>query len=184
MHLGNQLKYYGIDISENMIRTATKNSSDGTFLCAMGHELPFKDGEIDLVFSVTVLQHMPREQQITAAEEMIRVTKASGKILVIEDILKRESPSAFMRPNSPEKWMSLFTGLGCQLVTYHYDKYFLLYSVYKQLKSCLEGIGMEITSTAIEKVFYYLSFAETYYGPFLPSQLASGICMKFIKQVY
>lgn len=178
--------YFGIDISESMLRNAKAHSPKGIYLNAMGSSPPFKKGMFDMVYSVTVLQHMLPEQQEQAAKEMVRVTKPGGKILLMEDTLKRNhAPTemgnpAPMHAKSPEEWITMFEKQGVKLVYSRRDKYFAWYSLYKRLKKLLARINIEIDDTFVEKFFYYLSLSEPYLHA-VPPKLASGICLKFIK---
>jgi ubiquinone/menaquinone biosynthesis C-methylase UbiE len=37
--------------------------------------MPFKDGEFDFVFSLDMLEHIPKDKRLDAIREMVRVSK-------------------------------------------------------------------------------------------------------------
>jgi len=77
----------GADISQNMINIASKhvNNDKASFVKINGEKLPFKDGNFDLVFSATVLQHNTDDDMMRKIlGEMCRVT--NDKIYLFERI--------------------------------------------------------------------------------------------------
>lgn len=76
----------GIDVSGKMTELARKFNSDRQhceFLVANEEPiLPFQDGSFDFVFSVLVLQHLPKESLILAyISEFLRVAKHHGVVV-------------------------------------------------------------------------------------------------------
>jgi len=61
---------------------ARKDNLD--FLVADGLNLPLADGTFDIVFEKDALHHMERSGHAKALQEMLRVTKVGGKIIVVE----------------------------------------------------------------------------------------------------
>ena len=93
---GGNLKYFakrnperlvGADISQNMIDLATKNvgKDNAEFVKVDGRNLPFKDGEFDYVFTITVLQHNTDSEQF---EHLLgEVCRVSGdKVVLCEKV--------------------------------------------------------------------------------------------------
>ncbi len=87
------LKLTGIDASPTLVAAAEKRA-DGRarFLEASALELPFADGEFDLVMSYFSIKHWPDRQQGLA--ECVRVLRKDGHVVVAE-----LDPEA-----TPEKW--------------------------------------------------------------------------------
>ena len=56
------------------------NPGPGITITASVYDLPFKDGEFDLVLCIAVLEHL--EDPIKAAHEMRRVLKSGGRIII------------------------------------------------------------------------------------------------------
>jgi ubiquinone/menaquinone biosynthesis C-methylase UbiE len=81
-----RLSIIGLDYSLNMVQ-AGRRSTDQTglesrvlFQQASANQIPFSDGVFDVVLSNSVLHHLVDPSQ--AFEEMLRVTKLEGSILV------------------------------------------------------------------------------------------------------
>ena len=81
---------YALDIEEKMLKQlesklARPDNSDIRNIEPVNrsaYELPFKDGSLDLVFTVTVFQEIPDKQR--ALNEMRRVLKPSGILAISE----------------------------------------------------------------------------------------------------
>ncbi len=76
----------GIDLSPDMLRIAKKTipSSQVTFLVADATHIPFDDNFFDLSCISLVLHDMPPEIRMKVLQEMIRVTKSKGRIVIID----------------------------------------------------------------------------------------------------
>lgn len=69
-------------------------------------KLPFRNGEFDMIFSITVLHHNPYEQQDKIIDELIRITKPRGFILLMEGIAARRVQTSFnMFPRPLDDWV-------------------------------------------------------------------------------
>ena len=107
------IQYTGIDVSPKMVDIAKKRVPSANFLNISGDNLIFQDESFDLVFSITVLHHIPYEKQLKAIREICRVTKRGGHIVIIEDIKQpRNSFNMFAHPIN--EWRNLFERNGCQ----------------------------------------------------------------------
>jgi ubiquinone/menaquinone biosynthesis C-methylase UbiE len=75
----------GIDVSGKMVELAIKFNSDRPeceFIASASADLPFADATFDFVFSVLVLQHLPKKSMILGyLSEFIRVAKNGGVIV-------------------------------------------------------------------------------------------------------
>lgn len=75
----NEVEYVGIDSSPEMIEKA----GEGQFLVGDGLDIPFLDGEFDVVLSIAVLHHVPsRKLRRRFVREMKRVLQPQGKLIV------------------------------------------------------------------------------------------------------
>ncbi len=76
------IKGTGIDVSRASIEYANKHYKkvDLSFKLSSGGEIPFKSNSFDFVVTFDVLEHI--ENQKEAVEEMIRVLKPGGKLLI------------------------------------------------------------------------------------------------------
>ena len=79
---------YGVDFDPDMINAAIKRSTDGgrgfntNHVVASAYCLPYDDQMFDGVRSERMLQHL--ERPYDAFDEMVRVTKEGGRVVVID----------------------------------------------------------------------------------------------------
>ena len=102
----------GIDVSEKMVDLARKFNADRPqceFIASAAPALPFADRSFDFVFSVLVLQHLPRKSMILGyIAEFVRVAKEGG-VIVFQ--LTNELPLRRRIQGRRRLW-SLLTALG------------------------------------------------------------------------
>jgi SAM-dependent methyltransferase len=76
----------GIDPSLKSIRAAYRVARqlgvEVTYIVADGRFLPFRDQSFDQVFSYSVLQHLSKENTLTALDEIRRTLRVGGNALV------------------------------------------------------------------------------------------------------
>jgi ubiquinone/menaquinone biosynthesis C-methylase UbiE len=65
-------------------RQADKRGVAGTFQVAFAQDLPFPDATFDAVACTLALHHVAEDDQGTALEEMYRVLKPGGRLLIAE----------------------------------------------------------------------------------------------------
>ena len=84
----------GVDASPEMIERAQKKSkrahSGAVFRVAGAESLPFETSSFDVVLSTVMLHHLRRDVRAQAVQEMRRVVKPGGRILIV-DFGKRTS---------------------------------------------------------------------------------------------
>jgi ubiquinone/menaquinone biosynthesis C-methylase UbiE len=78
----------GIDAAVEMINRASsqarKRGVAASFQVAFAQDLPFPDASFDAVACTLALHHVAEEDQRTAVEEMYRVLKPTGRLLIAE----------------------------------------------------------------------------------------------------
>ena len=78
----------GIDAAVEMINRASsqarKRGSAASFQVAFAQDLPFPDASFDAVACTLALHHVAEDDQRTAVEEMYRVLKPTGRLLIAE----------------------------------------------------------------------------------------------------
>ncbi|MDP7247834.1 MAG: class I SAM-dependent methyltransferase [Candidatus Peribacteraceae bacterium] len=77
----------GIDLSKDMLSKAMKkikSSMDIEFLCNDASSIPFENTSFDISTISLGLHDMPKNMAISVLSEMKRVTKAEGKIIIVE----------------------------------------------------------------------------------------------------
>lgn len=100
----------GVDISPRAVQACRARG-------LVAHEasadaIPSGDETFDLVYSVTVLLHLPADEQAAAAREMVRVCRPGGRILLLEPTAPDASRHVWSRP--VDDWISLFP--GCRIL--------------------------------------------------------------------
>lgn len=85
--------YVVSDVSSQYLEVA-KNRLKGRFefVRAKGEDLPFKDGEFDLVFSVYLFHELPRSVREKVIKEAYRVLKKDGMLAICDSIQKDDDP--------------------------------------------------------------------------------------------
>lgn len=139
--INSNLKYAGIDISEELIEIARKQHPQGEFSSFNGKQILYEDESFDTCFSIGVFHHLPHWKEMLM--ELFRVAKSR----VIIDIRLTNQPTL----NSPEhfyqkiafdgdwdgqtkvpylvvnkdevlKFLSDFIGLGCDIKLFGYPQ--------------------------------------------------------------
>lgn len=88
-----KIKYIGLDSSNEMFNELKKkevfrkNKKDISLVLSDATKLPFKDNSFDIVYTYHLLWHIPENDQETVINEMLRVTKKGG--IIILDILNK-----------------------------------------------------------------------------------------------
>jgi SAM-dependent methyltransferase len=72
----------GVDYSYAKVRWASRHVGNGRFVCADARRLPFRNEMFDVVLCRDVLHHVEEKKEVV--DELIRVCRASGRIVIIE----------------------------------------------------------------------------------------------------
>lgn len=90
-----RLAVTGIDLSPYYLATARERLapwSRVTLVEGAAERLPFADGEFDLVTSVYLLHELPRKVRHEALEEMARVLKPGGLLILVDSLQRGDKP--------------------------------------------------------------------------------------------
>jgi 2-polyprenyl-3-methyl-5-hydroxy-6-metoxy-1,4-benzoquinol methylase len=105
----------GIDLGKEVIERNNEILGDKCkFMVMSADNLSFPDETFDMAVTVTVLQHMPYSVQEKAINEISRVVKTKGKVLIIERVGHKALPYTF--PNSAKDWIEKFQKNGFVLL--------------------------------------------------------------------
>lgn len=74
----------GIDPSAACIDEARKNNPDVSYRTYDGSKLPYEDGTFDAVYAICVMHHVPQEDWRQFSDELTRVTKPGGLVILFE----------------------------------------------------------------------------------------------------
>src|SRR5579872_2307747 len=74
----------GVDVSSACIAKAQERNSAVSYAAYDGDRLPYLDGKFDVTFCICVIHHVPPDRWQQFVNEMRRVTRAGGLIVVYE----------------------------------------------------------------------------------------------------
>ncbi len=114
----------GIDASQPMImrarRKAQRAGLEVQFDLASADALPFPDGFFDVVVCTATLHHLPRWMRVAALNEMRRVLKPGGRVLLVDFVFGgRHSLAGLLHHNhglKPDELRNLVANAGLTLV--------------------------------------------------------------------
>jgi len=78
------LKVYGVDIAKSCVKKAAQLNPKANYRSYGGKVLPFPDQSMDITFAICVLHHVPPKRIEKFIQEMKRVTKKDGLIIIFE----------------------------------------------------------------------------------------------------
>ena len=74
----------GVDVSQGVLETARARNPDLTYRSYDGRSLPYDGLSFDLVFAICVVHHVPPPQWPSFIQELGRVVRGGGLLVVIE----------------------------------------------------------------------------------------------------
>jgi 2-polyprenyl-3-methyl-5-hydroxy-6-metoxy-1,4-benzoquinol methylase len=98
----------GIDLQREVIAENARRYPSIRFLVTPVQE--FDAQPFDLITTVTVLQHLPRDEQRRAVETMARLLRPGGHAVILENVSDLHSPTVFA--NSSAEWIAMFESAG------------------------------------------------------------------------
>lgn len=85
--------YIVSDVSYQYLEAARKRlKGNFEFVRAKAEDLPFKDGEFDLVFSIYLFHELPRSVREKVIQETSRVLKTNGVMAICDSLQKNDDP--------------------------------------------------------------------------------------------
>lgn len=81
--VSSKVDYFGIDVSEEAIQKARSNYGEKSkFKIYNGTDIPFPDNFFDVVSSLEMIEHLPKQQHSIFIKEVTRLTKPGGMIVI------------------------------------------------------------------------------------------------------
>jgi ubiquinone/menaquinone biosynthesis C-methylase UbiE len=111
----------GVDATHGMLRVARDLRTTCPLVAGLAYNLPFSDDVFDCLSDITVVQHIPRELQANALQEMIRVLRPGGRLILLELIRGRDS---HIFPRQPEDWIHEVESCGATLIDWFGEEFF------------------------------------------------------------
>jgi ubiquinone/menaquinone biosynthesis C-methylase UbiE len=90
----------GVDVSAAMVEQAQRRNPDCAYSVYEGERLPFNPGTFDMVMTICVMHHVPPQQWRQFTDELMRVVRPGGVVVVIEH--NRWNPATRRAVNSCE----------------------------------------------------------------------------------
>jgi SAM-dependent methyltransferase len=103
---------FGSDRTVGMLQLAA-GRVPARLACAEGQRLSFSPEAFDAVTSVTVIQHIPPPEQPTAIDELVRVLRPGG-CLVLFELIRGQGQHIFS--HSPDWWIAQLQSRGLTLL--------------------------------------------------------------------
>lgn len=118
---------YGIDISSRSVSEA-KKSLKGAYVKAGILKMPFSNQYFDLVLALDVFEHLPQEKTFKAFNEVSRVLKKNGILVVsmpvnenLEEMLKNQiNPNGHLRAYTPAIIKAELLVAGFEILNIYY----------------------------------------------------------------
>jgi ubiquinone/menaquinone biosynthesis C-methylase UbiE len=132
----------GVDATIGMLQIARAHGTRSPLAVGLAEAMPFSDAVFDCVSDITVVQHFPYELQSRALQEMIRVLKPGGWLILLELIWRRDSQigkDSHVFPRQPRDWVSEVENRGASLVEWFGQEFLLVDRLYVRLAQTLYG---------------------------------------------
>ncbi len=118
-----QFEVVGVEVAADVLELARESNPDVSYISYDGNTLPFQPQSFDIAIAICVMHHVPPAQWNSFLEEMKRVVKAEGMVIIFEhnpynpltrsvvanNILDRDA--VLLRPSDLEKRM-IQSGFG------------------------------------------------------------------------
>src|SRR5215469_13773980 len=130
----------GVDATIGMLQIARARRTRPPLVVGLAENLPFADAVFDCVSDITVVQHFPYELQSRALQEMIRVLKPGGRLILMELICGGDSHNgddSHVFPRKPRDWVSEVENRGASLVEWFGQEFLLFDRLYVRLAQTL-----------------------------------------------
>ena len=110
--LGPSFEFEGVDFSRRAIAFARLMAPDINFNVQDSKALDYKDATFDLVIAREVIEHVPPEEVKQFLDEICRVLKPGGNVLLTTPSERRRVPSKHFQHFTPEKLTAALNASG------------------------------------------------------------------------
>ena len=126
----------GVDATLDMLRIARARHTSAPLVAGLACSLPFSDAVFDALSDITVVQHIPYELQPKALQEMVRVLRPGGRMILLE-LIRGKGSHIFPRP--PLEWIREAESCGTNLIKYFGHEFFLADRLFTTLAKTFSG---------------------------------------------
>lgn len=110
------LESYGIDFSERAIAFAKLIKPEINFQVSAGEDILFPDNYFGLVSAIEVIEHVPDKSESKFLDELRRVTRPDGLIIITTPSWNLKVPERHFRHYTTERFAELAKATGLQLL--------------------------------------------------------------------
>jgi SAM-dependent methyltransferase len=128
----------GVDSTIGMLRIARFHQTSTPLTAGLAQSLPFSDAVFDCLSDITVVQHIPYELQPKALEEMVRVLRPGGRMILLE-LIRGQGSHIF--PRAPLEWIREVEACGTTLIKCFGEEFFFLDRLFVRLVQTFSGRG-------------------------------------------
>jgi SAM-dependent methyltransferase len=132
----------GVDATIGMLQIARTLGTSAPLATGLAQSLPFSDAAFDCLSDITVVQHIPYELQSKALQEMVRVLKPGGRMILMEVICGKDphiGEDSHVFPREPRDWISEVEHCGASLIAWFGQEFLLADRLYVRLAQILFG---------------------------------------------
>lgn len=133
------LRYSGVDISGKMVAMAAGRYPDLDFRKLENLSIPYPDNHFDLLMSIAVIHHNDYGDQQRLLDEILRVLKPGGYLLLFEGLGRRSAGGTVHYYRPGDDWRQFLAENGFGLRWSATTRYWTLQVVYDTLASKLFG---------------------------------------------
>jgi SAM-dependent methyltransferase len=153
----------GMDATIGMLQIARAHDTRSPLITGLAQSLPFSNAAFDCLSDITVVQHIPYELQSRALQEMVRVLRPGGRMILLEVICGKNSQigkDSHVFPRQPRDWISEVEHCGASLIDWFGQEFLLADRLYVRLAQTLNkrkgNMVQQVQSTP-----YYSSSRES-----------------------
>jgi len=173
--------YRGVDIAPAMVKLAKEHHPDTHFTVLGEKGIPFPPAEFDLVVSIATIHHNPREEQDRILDELIRVLKPSGHLLLFESVGDPDpsNPIEYARPRLD--WDRSMGERGLAPLWYRGVRYFILCSAVRRMGCLFRRTASPPPKACPGWILAADALLDPILGPLLPERYHQRAGMLFRK---
>jgi SAM-dependent methyltransferase len=112
----------GADGSLSMLHRALELETETPLVAAELQSLPFGDETFDCVSAITVIQHIPEAEQQKAIQEVVRVVRRGGYLILLE-VIRDQALHVFS--HRPAEWVERVRSCGLELISWFGEEFLL-----------------------------------------------------------
>jgi ubiquinone/menaquinone biosynthesis C-methylase UbiE len=132
----------GVDATYGMLQIARAHNTRAALTTGLAQSLPFSDAAFDCLSDITVVQHIPYELHSRVFQEMIRVLKPGGRMILMEVICGKDQQfgkDSHVFPREPWDWISEVEHCGASLIDWFGQEFLLADRFFVRFAQTLYG---------------------------------------------